>query len=180
MGNKPSNNARRNFLAQAATLAIAGVGLAVPALSGLFTFFDSWRRKGGGGQSIQVATLEAIGDTPRQFPVIADRSDAWNRFANEPIGGVFLRRVGDKVEAFQVVCPHAGCFIDYDQKGNKFFCPCHSASFTLAGEPMDSPGVPSPSPRPLDTLEVEVRNGSEVWVKFEKFRIGVTEKIREA
>ncbi len=179
MGKNPSDD-RRNFLAKAATLAIAGVGLAVPAFAGLFTFLDSWRRKGAGGQSVRVATLEALDSTPRQFPVIADRSDAWNRFANEPIGGVFLWRVGDKVNAFQVICPHAGCFIDYDQKGNKFFCPCHSASFTLAGEPVDGPGAPCPSPRPVDTLEVEVRNGSEVWVKFEKFRIGVTEKIAEA
>ena len=38
-----------------------------------------------------------------------------------------------------------------------------------------SPG--SPAPRGLDELEVEIRNKSEVWVKFRNFRAGVPEKI---
>ena len=33
------------------------------------------------------------------------------------------------------------------------------------------------SPRDLDALEVEIRDGTEVWVKFEKFQDGTAQKI---
>ena len=35
----------------------------------------------------------------------------------------------------------------------------------------------SPSPRALDTLEAEVRNGSEVWGTFQNFEAGKAKKI---
>jgi menaquinol-cytochrome c reductase iron-sulfur subunit len=35
----------------------------------------------------------------------------------------------------------------------------------------------SPSPRGLDDLVVEIRNGTEVWVKFQNFRAGTHDKI---
>ena len=109
-------------------------------------------------------------------PVIADRTDAWNRFPAEPIGAVFLRRVGRKVEALQVLCPHANCSINFEgsPQGGKFFCPCHAASFNLSGQRTDAT---SPSPRNMDTLDVEIRNSNEVWVKFENFRMGIAAKV---
>jgi menaquinol-cytochrome c reductase iron-sulfur subunit len=114
--------------------------------------------------------------TPRKTPVIADRTDAWTSYQNEPIGAVFLSRSGDKVIALQVVCPHAGCSINFEGSGKegKFFCPCHAASFDLAGKRTDAV---SPSPRDMDALEVEVRNGNEVWVKFESFGVGTAAKV---
>ena len=30
--------------------------------------------------------------------------------------------------------------------------------------------------RPLDTLEVQVRNKNEVWVRFQDFQLGIKEK----
>ena len=38
-------------------------------------------------------------------------------------------------------------------------------------------GENSISPRNLDALEVEVREGGEVWIKSETYRDGVAEKI---
>jgi len=110
-------------------------------------------------------------------PAIMDRVDAWNRFPKQPVGAVFLRRTArDQVLALQVVCPHAGCFVDYDEAKQRFFCPCHKASFDLEGKRLEAS---SESPRDLDTLEVEVR-GSEVWVKFERFQPGTSDKIPQA
>ena len=59
-------------------------------------------------------------------------------------------------------------------QGGKFFCPCHAASFDLAGKRTDAT---SPSPRNMDSLAVEIRNNNEVWVKFENFRMGIAAKI---
>ena len=106
-----------------------------------------------------MTSLDALPDdgSPQKFPVIADRTDAWNFFPNVPVGAVYLRRTGkDQVEALQVVCPHAGCSIMLEKKGpgtiikgekkvpdTFFFCPCHAASFDLAGKRLDDT---SPSP----------------------------------
>ena len=57
-----------------------------------------------------------------------------------------------------------------------FVCPCHNARFDLSGKRLDAT---SPSPRDLDTLEMEIR-GDEIWVKFQNFRTGTAQKIAEA
>ena len=126
----------------------------------------------------RLANLETLDEVPKKFSIVADRTDAWNRFPNEPVGAVYLRKTAeDQVQAIHVVCPHAGCSVQYQAGGDKFFCPCHSASFDLSGARLDET---SPSPRNLDTLEVEIREQSEVWVKFVNFRTGTPEKIEEA
>ena len=106
--------------------------------------------------------------------MVANRSDAWNKYPHVPVGAVYLRRTGDKtIQALNVVCPHAGCFVDYVEDRKSFLCPCHSSSFALNGTIADPK---SPSARPLDSLEVEIRNGAEIWVKFQNFRAGQAEK----
>ena len=83
---------------------------------------------------------------PRKFAVIADRVDAWNKFPQVPIGAVYLRRTGDQtVEALNVVCPHAGGFVDYIAEKNCFICPLHDSKFSLDGKISDPK---SPAPRP--------------------------------
>lgn len=150
------------------------VALAGPALSALIAFLNPLREKSAGKRVVRLAEMSALPEdgTPRKFPVIADRSDAWNRFPREPVGAVFLRRVGKQVEAYNVICPHAGCFVTYEAKDNIFFCPCHVGRFELTGKRI---GSASPSPRDLDTLEVELR-GNEVWVKFENFQTNTPQK----
>jgi menaquinol-cytochrome c reductase iron-sulfur subunit len=168
---------RRNFLAKAAAIVVGGVVMVIPALAGLFVFLDPLRRKSEGGGAVLVANLGSLPETgePRKFSVLATKVDAWNRTPNVPIGAVYLQRLpGDKVRAFNVVCPHAGCFVDYRSKQNHYFCPCHNSSFSPDGKILDPK---SPSPRPLDELPVEIRKGGEIWVKFQNFRAGVHEKI---
>ncbi|HVY70044.1 MAG TPA: Rieske (2Fe-2S) protein, partial [Verrucomicrobiae bacterium] len=103
------------------------------------------------------------------------RQDAWNKFTNVPVGAVYLRRVGEKtVEAFNVVCPHAGCFVDFMPERKSYLCPCHNSTFGLDGKIQDAK---SPSPRGLDSLEVELRDGGEIWVRFQNYQAGHHEKI---
>jgi menaquinol-cytochrome c reductase iron-sulfur subunit len=170
---------RRTFLTNTLALVTGGLALAAPALSGLAALLNPLRTKSKAGQFIRVASLDTLTEAgpPQAVSVVADRTDAWNRFPNEPIGALFLQRTGpDRVEALSVVCPHAGCSVQYEPAKGEFFCPCHSASFDLAGKRLDET---SPSPRDLDTLETEVR-GNEVWVRFQNFRAGIAEKVEEA
>jgi menaquinol-cytochrome c reductase iron-sulfur subunit len=170
---------RRGFLAQAITLVLGGLALLVPAGAGLVALLNPLRQKSSGVGFVRLTTLDTLpGDgTPRKFPVLADRTDAWNLFPEQPIGGVFLRRTGkNQVVAYNVMCPHLGCTIQYETSadGGKFFCPCHSASFALDGERLDKT---SPSPRDMDSLEVKIENGTEVWVDFKNFETGTPKKI---
>ena len=177
-----NGQSRRGFLGRTAAW-IGGIfTLAVPTMVGVATFLNPWRQQSQSGAFLRLASLDVLPEdgTPRKVPVIADRADAWNSYPAEPIGAVFLRRTGKDVSALQVVCPHAGCSINYENnaQGGKFFCPCHAASFDLAGKITDAT---SPSPRDMDSLEVEIRNTNEVWVKFQTFGVGVKEsKSRKA
>lgn len=174
---------RRGFFARAITLVLGTISLLVPAVVGIVAYLNPLRQKGQAGVFMRLASLAELPEdgTPRKFSVVADRTDAWNRFPNEPIGAVYLRRTSDKadpVEALQVVCPHAGCSVEYKTSadGGKFFCPCHSASFGLSGQRLDKT---SPSPRSLDTLEVKIEN-AEVLVKFQNFESGTARKVAKA
>jgi menaquinol-cytochrome c reductase iron-sulfur subunit len=169
---------RRNVVtAIAATLIGAVIGL-VPFAAGLVTFLDPLLRskkdagKTGERPPRRVASLEALPDdgTPVQVPVIADLTDAWNREPNLPIGAVYLRKNGDKVECFNAICPHAGCFVAYAADREVFQCPCHTSSFQLDGQRI----LPSPSPRDMDDLKIDeakLKEG-EIWVHFVNYYPG--------
>lgn len=177
----PSSPERRCFLTKALAAGIGGVVTVIPAAAGLGVLLDPLRRANANGANlIRITTLEALPEdgTPVKFAVVADKTDAWTRHPQAPVGAVYLRRTGPKtIQALNVVCPHAGCFVDYSPDRGEFLCPCHNSSFKLDGT-IDNPD--SPSPRPLDSLEVAIRNDKEVWVKFQNFRAGVHEKIPEA
>ncbi|MDZ4818284.1 MAG: Rieske (2Fe-2S) protein [Planctomycetota bacterium] len=176
--------ARRGFLCKAAAVIIGGVVAIVPFGIGLFAFMDPLRRRGkqGGNDDSfrRITKLDAIPDDglPRRFSIIDDRVDAWTLFRDQPVGVIYLRRTNGNStpEAFSAVCPHLGCAIGYAASRKLFQCPCHNSAFELDGAIIE----PSPSPRPMDTLPVEVRgqgNNQEVWVKFESFYTGRAEKI---
>lgn len=172
-----SDPARRDFFKKASAIMLGGVAGSIPAAAGLAVFFDPLRRKGAAGEFARVTTLEALpaDGVPRKFSIVAERSDAWNKFPQVPIGAVYLRRTAEKqVEAFNAICPHAGCFVDFLAARNVFFCPCHNSSFAPDGAIADPK---SPSPRALDALQVELRNESEIWVLFQNFRAGEAEKV---
>jgi menaquinol-cytochrome c reductase iron-sulfur subunit len=179
---------RRGFFASAMALIIGGIVTVFPFAAGLLMLLDPLRRKGSAGGFVRIASLEElpVGGAPRLFPVIADRVDAWNKFASQPVGLVFLRRpegseAEAKVEALNAQCPHAGCSVDFIGGENKFQCPCHDSSFEPSGTRIDP--AHCPSPRDLDALAVEVRSADgrqEVWVEFRNFRAGTPEKIADA
>jgi menaquinol-cytochrome c reductase iron-sulfur subunit len=131
----------------------------------------------GADDAVRVTTLDALPEdgVPRKFPVVATKRDGWTQYPLATVGAVFLRRnSGGKVQAFNAVCPHAGCLVGLASDRSGYFCPCHNSAFTLDGA---VGGPSSPSPRGLDVLEVEIRNEKEVWVKFRNFQPGRAERI---
>lgn len=164
---------RRTFLKGIAA-AIAGVvAVLPPAVAGAATLFDPLRRRERDATSIRVASLSAIpqGAPPRRVTVSSDRVDGWTQYESTPVGAVYLRWEGDRVQALNVVCPHAGCSVNLAPAGTHFACPCHRSRFALDGTREEGP-----APRGPDELEAEVKDG-EIWVRFQSFRPGIEEKV---
>ena len=167
---------RRGFFKRLLAVVLGSVAIFTPLVAGLAFVLDPLKRKSGASDKLRITNLDALpaDGRPVKFPIMASRVDAWNKLPNTPVGAIYLRKVGEKqVQAFNVVCPHAGCFVDYRGDMNSFFCPCHNSAFGLNGEITDKK---SPSPRGLDSLEVEVR-GNEVWVRFQNFQTGKAQKV---
>ncbi len=170
---------RREFFTKIAAVLSGAAAVAVPIAGGLTVVLSPLLRKSAaanGGLLVRVTTLEAVpaDGLPRKFPVLADRTDAWNKYPQVPVGAVYLRRTsGAVVEALNAVCPHAGGFVDYVSQCNCFICPLHNSRFALDGAIQDPK---SPAPRAMDSLPVEIR-GEEIWVRFENFQAGIAQKV---
>jgi menaquinol-cytochrome c reductase iron-sulfur subunit len=183
---KPSpETTRRNFLSEALASCVGSLILIVPLVAGIAFFLDpllrrkrlvddqNARRDAEG--FLRVASVSSLPENgrPQIFTVYDDVVDAWNKFANQPVGRVFLRKLPDgNVTAFNVRCPHLGCAVDFRSSHNDYFCPCHMSAFTLDGKRENE--IP---PRGMDALDVKIKNGTEVWVRYQVFKAGTPDKI---
>lgn len=173
----PKGQPRRGFLTAVGAMTAGALATVVPIFSGVLSVFDPLRKSGGASGMVLVTKLDVLpaSGTPQKFTVTTDQVDAWTTYRDTPVGAVYLRRTEDGgVRALNVVCPHAGCFVNLNEGGDSFACPCHESAFALDGTIADPD---SPSPRPMDELEVEVRNGDEIWVRFQNYLPGREEKV---
>jgi menaquinol-cytochrome c reductase iron-sulfur subunit len=183
---RQEDGSRRGFFSEVLAFFIGGAILTVPLVGGLALFLDPLlrrKRASSSGQDarrdadgyLRVASLASLPDNgkPQIFTVYDDVVDAWNKFADQPIGRVFLRKLSDgNVTAFNVRCPHLGCAVDYRSSHNDYFCPCHMSAFNLDGQKENE--IP---PRGMDSLDVKIKNKTEVWVRYQFFKAGTPEKI---
>ncbi len=182
--NPPPQDERRGFFSKLAAVFVGGLVGLVPIGAGVATLLDPLFRKSKSGTFLKVASLDAVpaDGIPRRFPVIADRRDAWNYYPNQPVGSIYLRRQPgqDRVEAYNAACPHVGCLVSFNQEAGDeglFQCPCHMSDFLPDG--VRVAGDKSPSPRDLDTLEVDqsrLKQG-EIWVDYKTFKTNTAEKV---
>ena len=173
---EPPAEPRRSFLTSMSAIVLGAVASIVPVAAGVTALLDPLRKKEIGSAQVFVTRLSAVPEdgSPKKFTVEMDRVDAWATHKSTPVGAVYLRRTETgAVAALNVVCPHAGCFVGLAEDKSRFGCPCHNSSFDLDGEVNDPS---SPSPRDMDSLEVDVRNGDEIWVAFQNFLPGRHDK----
>ena len=188
---RDSEAPRRSFLMRFTTgLLAASLGL-LPTLFGFLFFLDHLlRRRGAGSTSGEEqshrdsegfikldAKVDALPDNgaPMSFKVVDDKVDAWNKFTGVEVGTVWLRKKPDgTVIAFNTICPHLGCAVDYRSGKRDFFCPCHTSAFNLDGVKQNQ--IP---PRGMDQLSTKLKaeTGDAIWVKYENFLAGRKEKV---
>ena len=177
---------RRSFCKSTVALGVGAACLAVPVYGGARMALYPLQQEGLSGKEYPLTTLDNIDETPRLYAVTDTVSDAWVSTPNQSIGNVFIRKTTNEngetvVQAFQSICPHAGCRIKVDKQKNPktgeeetlFFCPCHGDIFSLDGERLsDNPK----SARSMDSLETRVDDTGRVFVKFQNFQLGCAEK----
>ena len=78
------------------------------------------------------------------------------KFGSKP--GLLIRTPDGTLQAFNAVCTHLDCTVQYQSETSQIWCACHNGFYDLAGNV-----VPGPPPRPLERLVVN-QSGDDVVV----------------
>jgi nitrite reductase/ring-hydroxylating ferredoxin subunit len=125
---------------------------------------------GQAGALLAVGKRSGFGAVPVRVDLYADRRDAWTRESNVKLGSCWVVEREGSLHALSTSCPHLGCAVDFEPGESKFKCPCHRSAFDLDGKVKAGP-----SPRPMDSLDIEEKNGL-VAIRFQRFRQGLPKK----
>jgi len=53
---------------------------------------------------------------------------------------ILIRRISEtEFHAFSSTCPHLGCKVRWEEKENRYFCPCHRGVFNADGVAVEGP-----------------------------------------
>jgi Rieske Fe-S protein len=78
------------------------------------------------------------------------------KFGSKP--GLLIRTPEGELQAFNAVCTHLQCTVQYKTDTSQIWCACHNGLYDLAGNV-----VSGPPPRPLERLVVNQR-GEDIVV----------------
>jgi cytochrome b6-f complex iron-sulfur subunit len=82
---------------------------------------------------------------------------------------ILVRVSEDEYHAYGQKCTHLACPVYFEKERGRLECPCHEGAFDVKTGNV----LYGPPPRPLDRIELERREGGEVWAKSR--RAGETE-----
>jgi thiosulfate dehydrogenase (quinone) large subunit len=94
-----------------------------------------------------LATIQSQGSLSFQDPATGDPALA-------------VQLSDGSLVAFDAVCTHAGCQVNYDTGSKLFVCPCHGAEFDPA---KNAEVVAGPAPTPLPAINVQVASDGGVY-----------------
>ena len=81
------------------------------------------------------------------------------RYPTEKDSAILVRSLDGSYHAFGQKCTHLSCPVYFDRDHQRLECPCHEGAFNAqTGDVLHGP-----PPRPLDTVNLEVRGNGEVW-----------------
>lgn len=75
------------------------------------------------------------------------------QFGNIP--ALLIRNDAGEFSAFNAVCTHLGCTVQYDKSDKNIFCACHGGQFN----PSTGENIAGPPPKPLSPLIAKVVEG---------------------
>lgn len=144
-------NATRRHVIVGTSAAAAAVAAGVTADRLLFRSGGTGEPTGTGGQLVP---------SQGSWQVVASSADVPDGMMHPfDLGSVvgFVRRVDGRPEAVSGVCTHQGCRLWFDRSDDQLRCPCHTTSFSPAGQVLTHQ-LPI-APKPLPKLEVREHDG---------------------
>jgi menaquinol-cytochrome c reductase iron-sulfur subunit len=82
-----------------------------------------------------------------------------------------VKKSDTEITVFSPICPHLGCYYNWNPASSRFECPCHGSVYSPDGTVLGGP-----APRRLDTLPTKIENG-KLYVEWQQFKSGTPEKI---
>ncbi len=131
---------RRGFLG--ALLGTGAAGLAASVLYPVWRFIFP-------PKSVRVAEAAVTAGTVDEI-----RPNSGKLFLMDGEPAIVVRTPEGEFRAFLATCTHLSCTVEYRSDLTQIYCACHDGRFDLNGR-----NVKGPPPRPLPTLEVQVRDG---------------------
>ena len=90
--------------------------------------------------------------------MLAPNSSLNFNYPTERDSAILVRTADGAYHAYGQKCTHLSCPVYYSRDQQRLECPCHEGAFDAASGKV----LYGPPPRPLDEIEIEVREG-EVW-----------------
>jgi len=81
------------------------------------------------------------------------------RYPTEKDTAILVRAADGQYFAYGQKCTHLSCPVYFEREHGRLECPCHEGGFDVQTGNV----IYGPPPRPLDRIELEVREGGEVW-----------------
>jgi nitrite reductase/ring-hydroxylating ferredoxin subunit len=81
------------------------------------------------------------------------------KYPNENDTAILIRALDGNYYAYEQKCTHLTCPVYYSKTDDRLECPCHEGGFDVHTGNV----LYGPPPRPLGVIEVEARDGGDVW-----------------
>ncbi len=161
-------DARRNFLlgmftGGVAAFGLAALGYAVNVLRSEGTAGDTAAGVGVGNTPQQgyptppvttpASGTAATGKTIAQVNAVPSNSALNFTIPSSGDPGVLVHLDNGQFVAYDALCTHAGCQVDYDSSSKLLLCPCHGAAFDPAKE---AQVVNPPANTPLGAISIHI------------------------
>lgn len=98
------------------------------------------------GTEVSTLSLGRIED----FPVGSSKNF---KFGSKP--AIIVRTNDGNLHAYDAVCTHLGCTVQYSGEKSRIWCACHGGQF----DPVDGRNIAGPPPKPLNPFIANVVNG---------------------
>ena len=72
---------------------------------------------------------------------------------------IVIQATAGKFVAFDAVCPHAGCTVEYDQSASLIVCPCHGSQFNAASGAVEA----GPAPTGLNPITIAKGSNGQLY-----------------
>ncbi|HEX9739166.1 MAG TPA: Rieske (2Fe-2S) protein [Ignavibacteriaceae bacterium] len=80
------------------------------------------------------------------------------KFGNKPV--LVIRKPTGDYAAYNAVCTHLDCIVQYRQDYGQIYCACHNGRYDLNGK-----NISGPPPAPLDKYSVAIKNDDVIIYK---------------